>query len=265
MDMANIMNEKFNSMKDFFRGKSVLVAYSGGMDSSTLIHFLNDLPDVKLTAVTVLGPHIPQEEFKRSKEICRKFNINHLIIEANPLKLEGMICNDENRCYFCKTAVFNILKSKAVELQADIVCDGTNVTDKSDFRPGMRALKELEVFSPFLEFGIGKEEIKSYLIENGLADWITPSNACLISRVPYGLKFDEKDLAKIDTAETFIRSLGIKQVRCRLHSDLVRIEVLDDDLHILIDNKKKIFDRLSKIGFKYITFDLRGYKTGGAN
>ena len=263
--MENIMNDKFAAMKNFFIGKSVMVAYSGGMDSSTLIHFLSNLPDVKLTAVTVLGPHIPHEEFARSKEICSKFNINHLIIEANPLKLEGMICNDENRCYHCKTAVFKILKSKAKELEADVVCDGTNVTDTSDFRPGMRALKELEVFSPFLEFGIGKEEIKSYLVENGLTEWITPSNACLISRVPYGTKFNEEDLAKIDTAETFLRSLGIKQVRCRLHPDLVRIEVLDDDFPTITRNKAKIHDRLNEIGFKYITVDLRGYKTGGAN
>ena len=252
-------------MKDFFKDKSVMVAYSGGMDSSALIHFLNRQPGVELTAVTVLGPHIPKEEFEKSNEICTQFNINHVIIRANPLDIEGMKSNDEERCYHCKTAVFNILKNKASELGAEVICDGTNVTDKSDYRPGMRALKELNVFSPFLEFGIGKAEIKAYLKDNGLEGWITPSNACLISRVPYGMPMDADGLVKIDEAETFLRSFGIKQVRCRLHGDLARIEVLEDDFDIIAKNRNNIFEKLREIGFKYITVDLRGYTTGGAN
>lgn len=252
-------------MTKFFRGKSVIAAYSGGTDSSALLHFLKGVPDLRLSAVTASGPHMPAEELSRAGEFCRQFGVEHMFIPVNPLEVKEVRNNDRLRCYHCKLKVFSALKRKAIEDSVDLIIDGTNIDDKSDYRPGMKALSELGVFSPFLEFGIGKEQIRRYMRASGLEKYIHPSNACLITRLPYGVEITKETLSDIDHAEDFIRSLGVSQVRCRLHGNLARIEVEKKDMGKLLTSREKISRTLAEKGFKYITMDLQGYKTGGAD
>jgi uncharacterized protein len=256
---------KFEKVQKYFRGKSVFVAFSGGTDSSALLICLKNAPEVKLTAVTINGCHIPKSEFENAKNFCRQLGIKHLIIETNPLDIKDLKRNDERRCYVCKRRLFSIVKKVAANLDADIIADATNLSDKSDFRPGMKALQELDILSPFLKFEITKEEILEYLRSNNFISAIHPSNACLISRVPYGIELSEEILARIDEAESYIKSLDFSLVRCRYHLDLARIEVPLSDLPLLLENREKIVPKLNEIGFKYVTLDLRGYRTGGAN
>jgi len=181
------------------------------------------------------------------------------------LKVDGLEKNDKNRCYYCKTKAFTLLKDEAKKLNADIVADGTNIDDKGDYRPGMKALKELDIFSPFLHFKIGKKEIFDYLKNQNLEKLIQPSNACLISRVAYGEKLSEDLLIKIDTAEEFLRELGFVQVRARIHNDLVRIEVEKEKFPDFFRLSEKINEKFKNLGFKFVTFDLDGYRTGSMN
>ncbi len=259
------MIDKIKKLVEHFNGKKVLVAYSGGSDSSALLHILKSSPNIEVHAITIKGAHIPEKEFIRAIGFCEKFNINHKVLMVDILKVDGLERNDKNRCYYCKTKAFTLLKEEAEKLNADIVADGTNVDDKGDYRPGMKALKELDIFSPFLHFEIGKKEIFDYLKNQNLEEFIQPSNACLISRVAYGEKLSEELLIKIDTGEEFLRKLGFVQVRARVHKDLVRIEVKKEKFSDFFPLSEKINEKFKKLGFKFVTFDLEGYRTGSMN
>ncbi len=258
-------HDVFQQMTRFFQGRSVLVALSGGTDSAALAHFLSRVPGVELTAVTAAGPHMPASELKRAERFCRENRIKHIFLPADPLEADEVRRGDSQRCYYCKRRVFSALKHQAAQMRADLIVDGTHHDDKSDYRPGMRALKELEVFSPFLEFGLGKVQIRHYMIAHGLEEHIHPSNACLITRLPYGAEVSRELLKTIDRAEDFIRSLGVTQVRCRVHGALARIEVEKEDILRILNESESITVRFSQMGFKHITLDIRGYRTGGAN
>jgi len=256
---------KIKNLIEFFNKKKVLVAYSGGTDSSALLHILNSVNKVKLTAITIKGAHVPNLELERSKKFCKKIAINHKILEVDIFKIDGLKKNDKNRCYFCKKEIFSLLKIEAKKLNADFIIDGTNFDDKGDYRPGMKALEELEIFSPFLYFKIGKKEIFDYLDSQNLEEFKQPSNACLISRIDYGGEISEKVLEKIDIAEEFLRKLGFRQVRTRIHKNLVRIEIEKEKFPDFFKLSEKINNKLKSLGFKFVTFDLEGYRTGSLN
>ncbi len=259
------MIDKIKKLVEHFNEKKVIVAYSGGSDSSALLHILKSSPKVDVIAITIKGAHIPELELNRAKKFCKKFGVEHKILKVDILKVDGLLKNDKNRCYFCKTKAFSLLKDEAKKLNADFVADGTNLDDKGDYRPGMKALKELGIFSPFLHFQIGKKEIFDYFDYQNLEEFKQPSNACLISRVDYGEELSEALLKKIDIAEGFLRKLGFRQVRTRVHNNLVRIEIEKEKFPDFFKVSEKINNKLKSLGFKFVTFDLEGYRTGSLN
>jgi len=259
------MTKKIKNLVEFLNRKKVLAAYSGGSDSSALLHILSSEPDIEVTAVTIKGAHIPEIEFNRAVKFCKEFNIEHKVLKVDILKVNGLKNNGTDRCYHCKSKAFSLIKEEAEKLNADIIADGTNLDDKGDYRPGMKALKELNIFSPFLHFKIGKKDIFNYLKEQNLNEYNQPSNACLISRVNYGGELSEELLKNIDSAEEFLRELGFRQVRARIHNNLVRIEVEKEKFPDFFRLSEKIYERFKILGFKFVTFDLDGYRTGSLN
>ena len=259
------MTEKLKNLTGFLKEKKILVAFSGGTDSTALLHILKSTADVNVTAVTVQGAHIPEIELNRAISFCKKFNIEHKIVKVDVLKIKELKESDIKRCYYCKTHIFTLLKEMAGKVNADIIADGTNLDDKGDYRPGMQALKELDIFSPFLYFKIGKKEIFDYLKEQNLDEYIQPSNACLISRINYGTEVSEELLYKIDEFEDSLRRLGFRQVRARIHTNLLRIEIEEDKFKDFFIHLDEIKSKAELLGKKFVTLDLQGYRTGSMN
>ncbi|WP_050608360.1 ATP-dependent sacrificial sulfur transferase LarE [Clostridium niameyense] len=245
--------------------KSVAVAFSGGVDSTLLLKACKEALGDNAIAVTVASPYVPKWEIEEAKELVKEMGIKSFFIEV-PI-LEEIRSNPENRCYLCKKAIFNKIKLLAKENGVEYVVDGTNADDIKDYRPGLKALRELEIKSPFLENSITKEEVRAFSKELGLKTWNKPAYACLLSRIPYNQNIDENDLNRVEKSELYLMNLGFKGVRVRSHGDLARIEVQKNDREKLIDGNilDNISIELKRLGFKYVTLDLEGYKMGSLN
>lgn len=261
-----INNEKYSQLVEYLKslGKVVL-AFSGGVDSTFLLRVAKDALGDNVKAVTILSPYIPKWEIAEAKELVDKLGVNHEIIEA-PI-IESIKYNPEDRCYLCKTAVFSIILSTAKEQGYDCVIDGTNFDDLSDYRPGLRALKELDVKSPLVECNFTKAEIRAYSKELKLNTWDKPPYACLLTRIPYGNELKVEDFEKIENAEKYMMSIGFRAVRVRCHGDLARVEVSKDDRSKLFNEQllDTIAEKIKACGFKYVTLDMQGYRVGSFN
>jgi uncharacterized protein len=236
------------------------VAFSGGVDSTFLLKAACDALGEKVIALTVKSPYIPEWEIEEAVDYAGKLGVKHLIIEA-PLTKE-IIHNPENRCYLCKSFIFRKLRDVAAEKGFLNLVDGTNSDDSSESRPGMKALKELNVISPLKENGLGKQEIRRLSRMMDLPTWEKPAYACLLTRIPYNTKVEESTLRRIEKAESFLIGLGIKAVRVRVHGNVARIEVDPSLIKKIIseDLYTKINKQLKDLGFKYVTLDLEGYR-----
>jgi uncharacterized protein len=236
------------------------VAFSGGVDSTFLINAACQALGDKVIALTVKSPYIPDWEIAEAIDYAGKFGVKHLIIEA-PLTREIMH-NPENRCYLCKRFIFKKLKNLAAEKGFKNLVDGTNSDDSSDTRPGIKALKELNVLSPLKVNGFGKEDIRRLSRMLGLSTWEKPAYACLLTRIPYNTAVEDVILRRIENAEKFLIDLGIKAVRVRTHGDIARIEVDPSLIKKVIKKNlfKTINEQLKSLGFKYVTLDLEGYR-----
>ncbi len=246
---------------------SVLIAYSGGVDSTYLLAEAKDVLGDHVLSVTALSETYSKSEYQQAKEIARKLDIRHMTIDTKELDYPYFSSNPINRCYFCKKELFTGLKAIAQRNHIPYIADGTNAEDTNDFRPGLKALSELGIRSPLKEAGLTKSEIRHLSKKLDLQTWDKPAVACLGSRFPYGSTITKEKLKMIEQAETFLHSLGIKQLRIRHYENMARIEVLPEELPrlIAIENRKKIVERLKQIGYHYITVDLEGYRTGSMN
>ena len=245
---------------------SVLVAFSGGVDSTFLLRVVSTiLPKNKILAVTASSSTYPKEELLFSKKVSRDFGVRHKIIKTHELENKRFTANPINRCYFCKKELFSRLKALAKKFKLNFVLDATNISDKYDFRPGNKAKKELKIRSPLQEVGFTKEDIRSLSRKLVLSTWDKPGLACLASRVPYGRKITRGILARIHKAEEFLRQLGFRQVRLRHYNGLCRIEVLREDIPALMHKRNLIVEKLKRLGYNYVTVDLEGYRTGSLN
>lgn len=242
------------------------MAFSGGVDSTFLLKVSKDVLGKDNTlAVTAKSKIYSPHEFEEAKNIAKKLDVNWMWIESKELELDAFRNNPPERCYYCKSELFKELKKIAKQKQFRWVVDASNYDDTKDFRPGMKAAEELAVVSPLKIARITKDEIRKLSKEMGLSTWNKPSYACLASRFPYGEMITEDKLERIDKAETFLRKHGIQQVRVRLHGNLVRIEVYPSDFKKLLRYREEIVKKFNKLGFLYITLDLKGYRTGSMN
>lgn len=244
---------------------SVLVAYSGGADSTFLLRIAREVLKNKVLAVTANSPTYQKDELRFSRSITKKLGARHKIIKTFEFNDQRFIANPLNRCYFCKKELFIKLKKIARTNKLNFVIDATNASDKFDYRPGKKAKEELGVRSPLEEAGLTKDEIRRISKKINLSTWDKPSLACLASRIPYGKKISHKILERVYKAESILKEMGFKESRLRHYDGLCRIEVPQEDISSLIGKRNQVVDRLKKIGYNYITVDLEGYRTGSMN
>jgi len=251
--------------KSFSASDNVLVAFSGGVDSSFLLYILKRFSVAGISAITIKTPYIPEWEVNEAKAFCEFLSINHEIINL-PLP-DSVIMNPHDRCYLCKSALFGHIKTYAVREGFNIIADGSNADDMNDYRPGMKALKELEIRSPLLEFGFRKEEIRQKLKDYGLKIWDKPAYACLLTRIPYDTQINKHDLGIIEKGERLLHELGFRGARVRLHKNSVRIELNPEYFGKILDDKvrKEIIESFRASGVEFISLDLEGYRMGSMN
>ena len=261
------IRDKFARLKKIIDAmRSVLVAYSGGVDSSFLLKAAKDILGNKVLAVIAKSPTYTKSELKEAVGFCKKYKIKYLIIETEELNNPQFAKNPKNRCFYCKDELFSKLKEIAKARNLKYILDGTNYDDRLDYRPGAAAKEKHGVRSPLKEAKLTKQDIRILSKEMGLSTWNKPSLACLASRFPYDTEIRKKDLRRINAAEEFLRSLGFAQVRVRHYDSLARIEVSKGDISkILSTASQKIVNKLKELGYNYITLDLEGYRAGSMN
>jgi uncharacterized protein len=223
------------------------------------------LPPDKILAVTAVSATYPQAELSKAKLLAKQIGVRLKVIRTAELKNKKFTANSIRRCYFCKQEIFSKLIVIAKQNKLKFVLEASSLSDKSDYRPGNIAKRKLKIKSPLIQAGFSKEDIRRLSKKLGLASWNKPSLACLASRIPYGTQITAGLLKRIDQAEGYLNSLGFRQVRLRHHQKLCRIEVEAADFPRLLSQRRRIVERLKKIGYHYITVDLEGYRTGSLN
>jgi uncharacterized protein len=258
---------KLDRLKNLLEGYgSVVVAFSGGLDSSFLAYIANEILGDHVLCLTIDFPFVPREEILEARQFAETYGLMHKVIHLKDVD-EKVLNNPLNRCYFCKKDMFSLIKKETIHHDCQYIIEGSNADDTEDYRPGLKALKELGVKSPLLEVNLGRSEIRDLSKRFGLPTWDKPGTACLASRIPYRQPITSEDLKKIELGENFLRQRGIRQCRVRIHGDVARIEVAPGE-------RKLFFDELfldeataffQDLGFLYAALDLEGYRTGKLN
>ena len=245
---------------------SVAVAYSGGVDSTFLMWVANDELGDRAVAVTARSETYPQWEGEEALSMARTFGFSHLVVETSELAIPNFRHNPPERCYYCKSELFDTLRRIADEKGLSHVADGSTVSDIDDYRPGRKAAAEKGVLSPLIQAELNKEEVRTLSRELGIPTWNKPAFACLASRFPYHEEITEEKLIRVEKAEQFLRSIGIRQSRVRNHGTIARIEVETSDIEtILVQDRENIAQHFRSLGFTYVTVDLEGYRQGSMN
>lgn len=243
----------------------VLVAFSGGVDSTFLLKRAKQELGARAAAITAASETFPTREFLAAVKLAAEIGVEHLQTEISELDNQSFVANRPDRCYHCKKGLYTHLKRIAKERDLPYILDGTNVDDLGDYRPGLAAKSEEGIRSPLLEAGMTKDDIRALSKTLGLATWNKPSFACLSSRIPYGTPIDRAKIDQLDLAEQYLLDLGFYQVRVRHHGDIARLELLPQDMGKALERHAAISETLRKLGFKYVTLDLQGYRTGSMN
>ncbi|NQT26283.1 ATP-dependent sacrificial sulfur transferase LarE [candidate division KSB1 bacterium] len=260
--------QKLDHLKQILKEmNSVLVAYSGGVDSAFLLKVAVDTLEDRVFAVTAESQIHPDFEIEGARELAKDLSVKHKVVTSTEMEDEVFLQNPPDRCYHCKKHVFSELKALADQNGIPWVVDGTNADDVGDYRPGLQALAELDIRSPLKEAELTKAEIRQLSKQLELPTWDRPAMACLASRIPYGTRITSEALERVAKAERLLRRLGFQQVRVRDHGDVARIEVTPDQKDAFLD--KEMTDllvlKLKTLGYKYVALDLEGYRMGSLN
>ena len=242
----------------------VLVAFSGGVDSSVLLAAARKALGDGVVAATGRSASFPAHDLESARTVSSKLGVRWITLESGELDDQRYKGNPPNRCYFCKKNLFARLLERASEEGLPFVIEGSNTDDLNDVRPGLAAVRELGIRSPFLEAGVGKEMIRSLAKHYGLPNWDKPSSPCLASRIPYGEQITPERLQRIDRSEALLRGLGFRQLRVRDHGALARVEVMSEDMERLLEPRLReaVVAACKNAGYTYVTLDLQGYRTG---
>jgi uncharacterized protein len=246
---------------------SMLVAFSGGTDSALVLRVAHERLGDRCVALTTVSPSTPAHDRRASAELAGALGIRHLRVETNELDVPEYAANPVNRCFFCKTNLFDICERERARLGLAVVADGANVDDLGDHRPGLEAAARHGVRHPLVDAGLGKADVRAVSRALELPTWDRPSSPCLSSRVPYGTPITRPMLARIDEAEQYLRGLGLRELRVRAHDTLARIEVTAADLPRLVDPavRGEIARTLHGLGFVHVALDLDGFRSGSLN
>lgn len=252
-----------NHLRSF---EKVLVAFSGGIDSSVLLAVaVQECGKESVRAFIAASPTYPKREKEDAIEFCKKIGAPYVVVETDEMEDESFVKNTKERCYFCKSHLYKEATEMAKKDGFTHIVEGSNIDDLSDYRPGRRALAEYGIISPLLEASFTKDDVRKLAMKLGISHYNKPAKACLASRIPYGTKIVTNILEKIDQAELFLESKGFSQVRVRYHDNLARIELLPDEMEKALTLKEDIVNFFIRLGFIYVSLDLKGYRTGSMN
>jgi uncharacterized protein len=259
--------DELHTKLDAFRERiskvgSCAVAFSGGVDSTFVLKVACEILGERVTAVTALSESLPGGELEAAQDLAQRIGARHVVLRTLELQDENYLANGANRCYFCKTEMYARIGEYARAEQLEAVLDGLNQDDLQDRRPGRAAAIEHGVISPLVDAGLTKAEVRVLSREMGLPTWDKPALACLSSRIPYGTPISLQALTQVDRAESYLRKLGVGQVRVRHHGQVARIEVEPDDFGLIRSKQTEINAHLNTLGFAEVVLDPGGYRTG---
>jgi len=262
------VHKKYDHLKDLIsHTRCAAIAFSGGVDSTFLLKVCSDIPGYEILAVTAESETFPELELEQTKVLAQNMSIPHIIIRTEELSIPGFSDNPPDRCFMCKNELFSKMITIADQYGLDWVFDGSNADDVGDFRPGRKAARKLGVRSPLEEAGLGKQEIRMLSKMLDLPTCDKRSYACLSSRFPYFSEITRSALRQVESGENYLRQIGMRVFRVRHHGTLARLEAGENEMKLLgnDDIRNQITQHFKSIGYKYITMDLEGYRTGSMN